>query len=408
MFRQGIHNKTRYKKSVVSYTTLGEKMKKLILIVLSFMFCSLTMIAKENESNFSVDAKAAYLMEYTSGKVIYAKNENDKLFPASMTKMMGLLLIYEALHKDDLKLSDEVVTSEFAASMGGSQVFMEPDEVFKVEELMKCIIIASANDAMVAMAEKIGGSEANFVAMMNKKAEEIGLKNTHFENTTGLHDDNHYSSAKDMAIIGQRLVKEGKEELLKLTSTYDAYIREDSDSKFWLVNTNKLIKQYPGVDGLKTGYTTQSKSCITVTAKKQHLRLIAVVMGANDAKVRNSQIRTMLDYGFSLYHQKILFPKGSIMKEIKMENAKPEKFKLLTSEDIMYVYEKGKEGKIDQKEISMITDKLPYKKNRHIAKMKIVMSDHFEIETLLVSDRDVAPIQFSDIFKKSLKSLLFA
>lgn len=336
-------------------------MKKAMIIIVCLILSSFELIAKE-ESNFSVDAKSAYLMEFTSGKVIYAKNENDKLFPASMTKMMGLLLIYEALHNDSLKLSDEVITSEFAASMGGSQVFMEENEVFKVEELMKCIVIASANDAMVALAEKIGGSEKNFVSMMNKKAEELGLKNTHFENTTGLHDDNHYSSAKDMAIIGQKLVKEGKDELLKLTSTYDAYIREESESKFWLVNTNKLIKQYPGVDGLKTGYTTQSKSCITVTAKKQHLRLIAVVMGANDAKVRNSQIKQMLDYGFSLYHQKILFPKGSVMKDVLIENGKPNHFKLLTSEDIMYVYEKGKEGSIEKKKLKCGIKNFPLKR----------------------------------------------
>ena len=171
-------------------------------------------------------AKGAYLMEASSGREIYAKNAEEKLYPASMTKMMGLLLIYEQLNAGSLQLSDMVTTSETAAGMGGSQVYLEVGETMSVEDLLKSICIASANDAMVAMAEKIGGTHAGFVEMMNAKAKELGLVNTHFTNASGLHDPDHYSCPRDMAIIGAALLAEGGEDLLAITSTYDAYIRE--------------------------------------------------------------------------------------------------------------------------------------------------------------------------------------
>ena len=274
-------------------------MKKICLLILCacMMLPVLTMpvkcVEKKEEPQTNVlapSAKGVYLCENTTGKVIYARNEKEKLYPASMTKMMGLLLIFESLHDGKLKWEDTVTTSEYAASMGGSQVFLEVNETMSVKDMIKSICIASANDAMVAMSEKVGGSVDGFVEMMNEKAKTLKLSNTHFANPTGLHDPDHYSCAKDMAIIARALIKEGGEELLKITSTYDAYIRENSDSKFWLVNTNKLLKQYPGVDGLKTGFTTEALSCITTTAKKDGLRLIGVVMGEPSSKVRNKEM----------------------------------------------------------------------------------------------------------------------
>ena len=210
----------------------------------------------QSSQDLAPSAKAAYLVENTTGKVIYAKHETDKLYPASMTKMMGLLLIFEALHDKKISWDESVSASEYAASMGGSQVFLEPGESMSVRDMVKSICIASANDAMVAMAEKVGGSNDHFVAMMNDKAKELKLSNSHFMNATGLHDPEHYTCAKDMSIIASALIAEGGDELLRITSTYDAYIRENTDKKFWLVNTNKLLKQYEGVDGLKTGFTT--------------------------------------------------------------------------------------------------------------------------------------------------------
>lgn len=387
-------------------------MKKLILLCLSLcMLLPLTLpvCAKEekkaqntNTQDLAPNAKAAYLVENTTGKVIYAKHETDKLYPASMTKMMGLLLIFEALHDKKISWDEAVTTSDYAASMGGSQVFLEPGESMSVSDMVKSICIASANDAMVAMAEKVGGSNDNFVNMMNEKAKELKLSNTHFMNPTGLHDPDHYSCAKDMATIARALIQEGGDELLKITSTYDAYIRENTDKKFWLVNTNKLLKQYDGVDGLKTGFTTQAMSCITVTAKKKDLRLVAVVMGEPSSKQRNGEIKQMLDYGFSQFGQGLLYPKGTKMESYTMENGKPSKVNLVTLQDLVYVFEKGSEPKETKKEITIDKKVPPYTSQQPIGKVRVQMSDGYTMEAAIGVDQDVALLDYTDIFMKAL------
>ena len=353
--------------------------------------------------DLATNAKAAYLMEYTSGKVIFAKNEHAKLYPASMTKMMGLLLIYEELHKDKLKWDDMVSTSEHAASMGGSQVFLEVNETMSVKDMIKSICIASANDAMVVMAEKIGGTHEGFVKKMNEKAKELGCKNTHFVNATGLHDPEHYTSAYDMGLIAQALIKEGGDELLEITSTYDAYIRETSENKFWLVNTNKLLKQYPGVDGLKTGFTQEAMSCITVTAKKNDLRLIAVVMGEPSSKQRNAEIKTMLDYGFSQFEQGLLIPANTVVETKTMDNTKPNQIELITSNDLTYVYEKGTQPKEKSRTVEISKKDLPYKPGEVIGHITVEMDDGFIIEGDLSVKQEIHALDYLDIFMKSMK-----
>ena len=387
---------------------MKNKIMKLALAVLCLFVSLLPITAKEEESDVGLkgDAKSVYLMEYTSGKVIYAENENKRLYPASMTKMMGLLLIYEALHNGQLQLNDMVTTSEFAASMGGSQVFLEPQEALSAEDMIKSICIASANDAMVAMGEHLAGSHEAFVKKMNRKAKELGMNNTHFMNATGLHDDKHYTTAKDMALLGQALLREGGEELLKITSTYDAYIREDSDKKFWLVNTNKLLKQVEGVDGLKTGFTKEALSCITVSAKRKELRLIAVVMGASSAKTRNAIASGLLEYGFAQYAQGLLYAKGTRLDTISFENGKPKQADIVALEDISYVFEKGKEPKEKHKEITITKKQLPYRKNEKIGTVRIEMSDGYYMEAPIGVNRNVLPLDFSDILLKTLQKLL--
>jgi len=362
--------------------------------------------ANENSADLAKNAKAAYLIEYTSGKAIYAKNEHEKLYPASMTKMMGLLLIYEALHDGKLKWDDVVSTSEHAASMGGSQVFLEVNEQMSVKDMIKSICIASANDAMVAMAEKIGGTHEHFVQLMNDKAKQLQLKETHFVNATGLHDPKHYTSAHDMAIIAKALIKEGGKELLDITSTYDAYIRENSDNKFWLVNTNKLIKQYPGVDGLKTGFTQEAMSCITVTAQKDNLRLISVVMWEPSSKQRNAEIKTMLDYGFSQFEQGLLYPANTVIETKQMDNGKPDRVNLITMHDIRYVYEKGTQPKEVDRKITITKPNLPYLRGEVIGKVTITMDDGFVAESDLSVEADVQPLEYLDLFIKSFGDFL--
>lgn len=388
-------------------------MKKICLLILCacMILPVLTMpvqcVEKKEEPQtnaLAASAKGVYLCENTTGKVIYARNEKEKLYPASMTKMMGLLLIFESLHDGKLKWDDTVTTSEYAASMGGSQVFLEVGETMSVKDMIKSICIASANDAMVAMSEKVGGSVDGFVEMMNEKAKTLKLSNTHFVNPTGLHDPNHYSCAKDMAIIAQALISEGGEDLLKITSTYDAYIREDSDSKFWLVNTNKLLKQYPGVDGLKTGFTTEALSCITTTAKKDGLRLIGVVMGEPSSKVRNKEMIQLLDYGFSQYEQAMLYKKGTKIESKNFENGKPASANIVTLEDVSYVYQKGSQPKETKKEIKMEAQ-LPYKANQKIGTMEITMSDGYHMKAAIGVDHDVVPLNFVDIFMKTFEDI---
>ncbi|EDP11382.1 serine-type D-Ala-D-Ala carboxypeptidase [Amedibacillus dolichus DSM 3991] len=388
--------------------TMKKRIMKLALVVLCLSASLLPITARKEVSDVGLkgDAKSVYLMEYTSGKVIYAEHENKRLYPASMTKMMGLLLIYEALHDGQLQLDDMVTTSEFAASMGGSQVFLEPQETLSAEDMIKSICIASANDAMVAMGEHLAGSHEAFVNKMNRKAKELGMNNTHFMNATGLHDDKHYTTAKDMALLGQALLKEGGEELLKITSTYDAYIREDSDKKFWLVNTNKLLKQVEGVDGLKTGFTKEALSCITVSAKRKELRLIAVVMGASNAKARNAIASGLLEYGFAQYAQGLLYAKGTRLDTLSFENGKPKQADIVALEDISYVFEKGKEPKEKHKEITITKKKLPYQKNEKIGTVRIEMSDGYYMEAPIGVNRTVLPLDFSDILLKTMRKII--
>ena len=387
---------------------MKKRIMKLALVVLCLFASLLPITARKEVSDVGLkgDAKSVYLMEYTSGKVIYAEHENKRLYPASMTKMMGLLLIYEALHDGQLQLDDMVTTSEFAASMGGSQVFLEPQETLSAEDMIKSICIASANDAMVAMGEHLAGSHEAFVNKMNRKAKELGMNNTHFMNATGLHDDKHYTTAKDMALLGQALLKEGGEELLKITSTYDAYIREDSDKKFWLVNTNKLLKQVEGVDGLKTGFTKEALSCITVSAKRKELRLIAVVMGVSNAKARNAIASGLLEYGFAQYAQGLLYAKGTRLDTLSFENGKPKQADIVALEDISYVFEKGKEPKEKHKEITITKKKLPYQKNEKIGTVRIEISDGYYMEAPIGVNRTVLPLDFSDILLKTMRKII--
>ena len=288
-------------------------MKKILVLVLTFfIFLSngLTVFANsyiksEAEMNFintsddidlGVNVGGAYLMEATTGKVIYAENEFSAASPASVTKVMTLLLVCEALAAGKFSLSDNVTISSYAASMGGSQVFLEEGERITVEELIKSTVIASGNDSAVALAELTAGSETAFVKLMNNRAIELGLKNTYFENTTGLDDttEKHYSCAADIARMSRELIKH--DIILKYSSTWQDTIR---NGDFTLTNTNRLVRYYDGCNGLKTGSTDKAGFCISATAKRGNMQLIAVVMGAKTRDERNQAARELLDYGFA-------------------------------------------------------------------------------------------------------------
>ncbi|MFP7329036.1 MULTISPECIES: D-alanyl-D-alanine carboxypeptidase DacF [Bacillus] len=352
-------------------------------------------------SELAHEAKSAVLIERDTGKVLYNKNSNERLAPASMTKIMTMLLIMEALDKGKIKMSDKVRTSEHAASMGGSQIFLEPGEEMTVKEMLKGIAIASGNDASVAMAEFISGSEEEFVKKMNKKAKELGLKNTSFKNPTGLTEEGHYSSAYDMAIMAKELLK--YESITKFTGTYEDYLRENTDKKFWLVNTNRLIKFYPGVDGVKTGYTGEAKYCLTASAKKGNMRAIAVVFGASTPKERNAQVTKMLDFAFSQYETHPLYKRNETVAKVKVKKGKQKLIELTTSEPISILTKKGEDMNDVKKEIKMKDNiSAPIQKGQELGTLVLKKDGEVLAESPVAAKEDMKKAGFITFLKRTM------
>ena len=282
-------------------------------------FCMFISSVKAEE-DFAPGAKSAILMDYATGKILYEKNADEVLAPASMTKIASMLIIMEAIDNGSLSLDDEVTISKEAADMGGSQVFLEEGEVYKVHDLLKGVAIASGNDAVYSLAEKVAGSHTSFVEMMNKRAQELGAKNTNFVNAHGLDAEGHYSTARDMAILARELLKH--EKILEYTSIYEEYLEKNDGTRVWLVNTNKLVRFYDGVDGLKTGYTTTAGYCLTATANKSNFRLISVVMQEESSESRSSDTVKLLNYGFNTYKINTIKTTDEILGKVRVEGGK--------------------------------------------------------------------------------------
>ena len=311
-------------------------MKKILLLFLS-LICFIKEVNAE-DNLLAQNAKSVILIEASTGEILYEYNAHEKLAPASMTKMMSLILIMEALDNGVIKYDDMITASSNASSMGGSQILLETGEQMSVDDLLKGITIASGNDAVVALAEAIGGSEANFVAMMNDKARELGLNDTYFQNCHGLDANNHYSSAYDMAMIAKELVKH--EKILEYSSIYETYLRNGTDRQTWLVNTNKLVRFKSGVDGLKTGYTSNSGYCLTATMKKDGMRVIAVVMGEPSSSIRNDEVSSLLDYAFAQYKINKLISKDKVVDTVKLDKSTKSSVDIVPVEDISIVHKK--------------------------------------------------------------------
>ncbi|MDN4527319.1 D-alanyl-D-alanine carboxypeptidase family protein [Fictibacillus fluitans] len=357
--------------------------------------------AAEKAQSLAPNASSAILIERDTGTVLFDKNSHKKLPPASMTKIMTMILIMEALDSGKLKLTDPVRVSEYAASMGGSQIFLEPGEEMSVHDMMKGIAIGSANDASVAMAEKIGGSESSFVDMMNKKARQLGLKDTFFKNPTGLPSAGHYSSAHDMAVMGKELLKH--EEITKYTGLYEEYLRQNTPNKFWLVNTNRLVKFYPGTDGLKTGFTQEAKYCLTATAKKHDMRVIAVVMGAPNPKQRNQQITQLFDYAFSQYATKKLYDRHQIVKQIKIQKGNKQQLAVVTSESISLLSKRGEKENNVKPLIQVKPDlKMPIKKGQQVGTLSIMKGGKTVTKSPLLASENVKSASWWSLFKRTL------
>lgn len=363
---------------------------------------------QQTESADLIQAPSGVLMEAQTGTVIYQKDSDTRRSPASITKIMTLILIFDALEKGNLKLDDIVTTSAYAKSMGGSQVFLEEGETQTVETLIKCIVIASGNDASVAMAEHICGSEQEFVRHMNERATELGMKNTHFEDCCGLTDSsNHYTTARDIAIMSRELITKYPK-ILEYSSIWMeniTHVTKQGTKEFGLTNTNKLLRSYDGCVGLKTGSTSLAKYCLSAVAKRNKIILIAVVMAAPDYKVRFKDAASMLNYGFSrcsLYIDEKMQP----LPEVPVKKRKEKSVPLVYEKQFQYLNTDGETiGKVEKKLRIHREVKAPLKKGSQAGEM-IYSADGKELGRVrILYARTIGQATYLDCVKELLKKL---
>lgn len=317
-------------------------MKKVIcfFICVCFMMHSVVVFAESN-TDLGLNAKSAILMEESTGNILYESNPDERLPIASVTKVMTMLLIMEAVDSGKISLDDMVTVSENAMSYGGSTMFLETGEQLTVNDMLKGIAVASANDGCVAMAEHLAGSESAFVDMMNEKAKKLGMENTHFMNTNGLDEDDHYSSARDVAIMSRELMKH--ETIFNYTSIWMDTLR---GGKFQLANTNKLIRFYDGANGLKTGSTSKALCCLSAAAKRNDMQLIAVVLGAPTSAERFASAKSLLDYGFANYAVNTQITAGDEVQKIAVEKGVDKEVGVVAGDSCSTLVKKGQEDNI--------------------------------------------------------------
>lgn len=384
-------------------------MKKIISWFLC-LFILMSFLTMPAEAALEISAPSAVLIEASTGKVIYEKNASERRSPASITKIMTLLLAFEALENQKISLKDSVMTSEHAASMGGSQVFLEAGETQSLETMIKCIVVASANDASVAVAEHIAGSEQAFVEMMNEKAVALGMADTHFEDCCGLSDsDLHYLSAKDVATMSRELVT-------RYPQIYDycgiwmediTHTTARGSNAFTLSSTNKLLKQYPYTTGLKTGSTSKAKFCVSATARKNEIDLIAVVMGCENGKTRFAEAVTLLNYGFSvcnLFRDENDFE----LENLPIKGALEEDVSIAFKEPFVYLDVENKDLSGIQKTLELPEFVEAPVEEGDVAGFAVYTLNGKEIgRTEIVFNESMEKAGFMDYFRKALEQMFF-
>lgn len=375
-------------------------MKKICGILLSLLvLLPFNIYAMELATN----ASSVIVMEPTTGEIIYERNSHERRHPASMTKIMTMLLVIEAIEKDIIKWDDMVTVSSNASGMGGSQILLETGEQMSVYDMFKGLAVSSGNDAAVALAEKIAGTEEMFVKMMNDRAKELGLQDTNFKNCHGLDDANHYSSAYDMAIMAKELVKHTK--IFEFTSIYEDYLRKDTDRSFWLVNTNKLVRFYPGVDGLKTGYTSEAGFCITATANINDMRIITVVMGEPDSDTRNKDVSSVFDYVYAQYGLQKIVDTETVLEEVSVEKGKVESIGIVAKEEVNDLYNKNDGTGNFTYEVEVDNLKAPLSKGDVVGKLTL-KEDNNVIRTIdLTVKEDVKKANVFELYLRYLKQI---
>ena len=377
-------------------------MKKICGILLSLVvLIPFNIYAMELATN----ASSVIVMEPTTGEIIYERNSHERRHPASMTKIMTMLLVMEAIEKDIIKWEDMVTVSSNASSMGGSQILLETGEQMSVYDIFKGLAVASGNDAAVALAEKIAGTEEMFVKMMNDRAKELGLQDTNFKNCHGLDEANHYSTAYDMAIMAKELVKHTK--IFEFTSIYEDYLRKGTDRSFWLVNTNKLVRFYKGVDGLKTGYTSEAGFCITATANINDMRIITVVMGEPDSETRNKDVSSVFDYVYAQYGLQKIVDTETILEEVSVEKGKVESIGIVAKEEINDLYNKNDGSGNFTYEVEVDNLKAPLSKGDVVGKLTLKENNNVirTIDLTVKEDVKKANINIFELYLRYLKQI---
>ena len=383
-------------------------MKKLASLIMAILIAIMPMnlsFANEDNAPLSVSSKSAILMDVGSGQILYEKNAHDKLPPASVTKVMTMLLICEALDSGKITLDDSVQISDNAASMGGSQIFLEAGEVQKVDTLLKGIAVASANDGCVAMAEYIGGSVESFVDMMNAKAKELNMKDTNFVNTNGLPVDNHYTSAHDIAIMSRELLKH--DVISKyLTTWMDQVVVGKKQITVGLANTNKLIKHYQGATGVKTGFTQQAKYCLSASAKRGDTHLVAVTLGAETSPERFKDATSLLNFGFANYESVKLCSKNDNIATLTLDKADEQKINLVAKEDLSVLIKKG--GNKDFTRNIKVNENptIPIKKGTNLGYVEIYQGKTLVGKVDLVNTKDIQKASYLKMLQRVIDEML--
>ncbi|RDY28809.1 D-alanyl-D-alanine carboxypeptidase [Romboutsia weinsteinii] len=383
-------------------------MKKLASILVAIAFIATPMstaFATGENAPLNLSSKSAILMDIGSGKILFEKNSHEKLPPASVTKVMTMLLICEAVDSGKLKLDDTVQVSETASSMGGSQIFLEPGETQKVDDLLKGIAVASANDACVAMAEHIGGSVEGFVDMMNSKAKDLDMKDTHFANTNGLPIDNHYTSAHDIAIMSKELLKHDMISKY-LTTWMDQIVVGKKQATIGLANTNKMIKHYQGATGVKTGFTQEAKYCLSAAAKRGETHLVAATLGAPTSPERFKDASNLLNYGFANYESVKLCAKDDKIATLTLDKAEDNKVTLVAKEDLSVLIKKGDAKDFTRKIKVTENPTIPVKKGTTLGTIEIYQKDNLVGKADLVNTKDINKASYLQMLQRLIDNMI--
>ena len=385
------------------------------MLMASVLFClsgSMAVMAEEeaggeSAGSVTVTAPSVLLMEASTGKVLYEKDADTRRPPASVTKVMTILLIYDALSAEKIHKEDVVTTSEYAASMGGSQVFLEAGEEQTVDTLLKCIVVSSANDACVAMAEYISGTEEAFVQQMNERAKGLGMENTVFKNCNGLDTDGHVTTARDIALMSRELITKYPDvyEYTKIWMDTIVHKTKKGEEEFGLSNTNKLIRQYSYATGLKTGSTGEAKFCLSATAQKDGIDLIAVIMAAPDVKTRFADAQTLLNYGFSICRKYEDPDWESVQKTVKVERGEEDQVKVVQKSGFSYLDVSGADvSGVEKKVVPKASLKAPVKKGQKAGTVQYLLNGEKIGEVELAAADDVPAMSLKHAIEDVLDS----